>query len=152
MTILARGILLGHLRARAVSKRFCALVGEFGSAQMPWFSLLAYVWGLHLRLGMAAFATSRARRTPSKGNSSFVATSLSQAQHEAREWYEMLYCARGELENRSWEHLSTSTERTVRSLRADQLSVSSTASEIPWVCAPPAPQQRDLWSCRVPAS
>lgn len=59
---------------------------------------------------------------PGKENPRFVVTSLSRAQYGARELYEKLYCARGEMENCIKEQLSLFAERTsAATMRANQL-------------------------------
>ena len=72
---------------------------------------------------------SRARRVVAKAeyldkgpNPRFVVTSLSPQDWPARELYEQLYCARGEMENRIKEQLSLFADRmSTHSLRANQL-------------------------------
>ncbi len=73
---------------------------------------------------------SRARRVvgkaehlPQGANPRFVVTSLSRGEHRAKELYEKLYCARGEMENRIKEcQLDLFADRTsAASLRANQL-------------------------------
>ncbi len=73
---------------------------------------------------------SRARRVvgkaehlPRGANPRFVVTSLSRGEHRARELYETLYCARGEMENRIKEcQLDLFADRTsAATLRANQL-------------------------------
>lgn len=72
---------------------------------------------------------SRARRVvaksevlPGKDNPRFVVTSLSREEYPARELYEKLYCARGEMENCIKEQLSLFAERTsTATMRANQL-------------------------------
>jgi len=59
---------------------------------------------------------------PGKENPRFVVTSLARAQYGARELYEKLYCARGEMENCIKEQLSLFAERTsTATMRANQL-------------------------------
>jgi hypothetical protein len=72
---------------------------------------------------------SRARRVVAKAeylakgeNPRFVVTSLPASVWPARPLYEQLYCARGEMENRSKEQLSLFADRmSAESLRANQL-------------------------------
>jgi Transposase DDE domain group 1 len=74
---------------------------------------------------------SRARRVVAKAeqlegkeNPRFVVTSLSANEWSARELYEDLYCARGEMENRIKEQLSLfATRVSAETLRANQLRV-----------------------------
>ena len=58
-----------------------------------------------------------------RANPRFVVTSLKADQHQARELYEKLYCARGEMENRIKEcQLDLFADRTsTRTMRANQL-------------------------------
>jgi hypothetical protein len=58
-----------------------------------------------------------------RANPSFVVTSLKADQHQARELYEKIYCARGEMENRIKEcQLDLFADRTsTGTMRANQL-------------------------------
>ncbi len=57
-----------------------------------------------------------------KENPRYVATSLSRCQWPARELYEELYCARGDVENRIKEQMSLFAERvSSATMRANQL-------------------------------
>ncbi len=65
----------------------------------------------------------KAEHLPAGPNSRFVVTSLSKQQYEGRSLYEDLYCARGEMENRSKEQqLMLFADRTsAEDMRANQI-------------------------------
>ena len=65
---------------------------------------------------------AKAEQIPGKENPRYVVTSLPLSAWPARELYEQLYCARGEMENRIKEQLSLFSDRmSTESLRANQL-------------------------------
>ena len=65
---------------------------------------------------------AKAEQIPGKENPRYVVTSLPRADWPTQELYEMLYCARGEMENRIKEQLSLFSDRmSTESLRANQL-------------------------------
>jgi len=65
---------------------------------------------------------AKAEQIPGKENPRYVVTSLLPSAWPARELYEQLYCARGEMENRIKEQLSLFSDRmSTESLRANQL-------------------------------
>ena len=74
-------------------------------------------WSLERRV------VAKAERLPKGANPRFIVTSLKSETIEARELYETIYCARGEMENRIEEcQLDLFADRTsAASLRANQL-------------------------------
>ena len=65
---------------------------------------------------------AKAEQLEGKENPRYVVTSLSAEEWPARELYEELYCARGEMENRIKEQLSLFADRmSAQTLRANQL-------------------------------
>jgi len=74
-------------------------------------------WSRHRRV------VAKAEHSAKGANPRFVVTSLTAAEHPARELYEELYCQRGEMENRIKEcQLDLFADRTSpNSLRANQL-------------------------------
>jgi hypothetical protein len=65
---------------------------------------------------------AKAEQIPGKENPRYIVTSLPLSGWPARELYERLYCARGEMENRIKEQLSLFSDRmSTESLRANQL-------------------------------
>lgn len=65
---------------------------------------------------------AKAEQLEGKENPRYVVTSLSKQAYAARELYEELYCARGEMENRIKEQLSLFADRmSTQTLRANQL-------------------------------
>ncbi len=87
---------------------------------------------------------SRSRRVVAKAewtggaaNPRFVVTSLARADHEARHLYEVVYCARGDMENRIKEcQLDLFADRTsATTMRANQLRLWFAAMAYVLVCA-----------------
>ena len=67
----------------------------------------------------------KAEHIPGKSNPRFVVTSLPADEVEARELYEEIYCARGEMENRIKEQMEMFSDRTsTATMRANQGYVS----------------------------
>jgi len=67
---------------------------------------------------------AKAEHLQDKENPRYVVTSLSAAQWPAQKLYEVLYCARGEMENRIKEQMSLFADRvSTASLRSNQLRV-----------------------------
>jgi hypothetical protein len=67
---------------------------------------------------------AKAEHLQDKENPRYVVTSLSAAQWPAQKLYEVLYCARGEMENRIKEQMSLFADRvSTESLRSNQLRV-----------------------------
>ena len=79
----------------------------------------------------------KAEWTRGKANPRFVVTSLAREEHEARHFYEKLYCARGEMENRIKEcQLDLYADRTsAHTMRANQLRLWFASMAYVLICA-----------------
>ena len=65
---------------------------------------------------------AKAEQIEGKENPRYIVTSLSEAEWEAQQLYEQLYCARGDMENRIKEQLSLFADRvSTATMRANQL-------------------------------
>ena len=80
---------------------------------------------------------AKAEWTQDAANPRFVVTSLSAEEHQARELYEKVYCARGEMENRIKEcQLDLFADRTsAKTMRANQLRLWFAAFAYVLLCA-----------------
>jgi hypothetical protein len=80
---------------------------------------------------------AKAEWTAGAANPRFVVTSLDRAEHEARHLYELIYCARGDMENRIKEcQLDLFADRTsANTMRANQLRLWFAAMAYVLLCA-----------------
>jgi hypothetical protein len=96
-----------------------------------------FIWSTLDSWSRSRRVIAEAEWTGGEANPRFVVTSLARAEHEARHLYEKVYCARGEMENRTKEcQLDLFADRTsAKTMRANQLRLWFAAMACVLVCS-----------------
>jgi hypothetical protein len=108
---------------RAIGAELQAAAAESRATQRPARRFQELVYRTRKSWGRARRVVAKAEQTGDKANPRFIVTSLTLADLPARELYEELYCARGEMENRIKEaQLELFADRlSTATFRANQL-------------------------------